>query len=199
MDPNTPDKFPNTVNIGVVGQSDAGKGSLINALRGIAPRNPEAAKTGVSATCQEETKRYQLSDSQFLCELPAYGSYKWPTQHFSEQTKLLKYDALIIVVSVGASDSLQITQQAKDAGIPFHIVRAKADRDIEDGLRDNGLRPEETMQKISEEMSTLPSRNRLRPEGLYHLNLASKDQGGDKPSLAHLQKALLSQKKLDKW
>jgi len=45
--------YKQTINLGVIGPPGSGKSSLINALRGLIPRDPDAAPVGIQATTQE--------------------------------------------------------------------------------------------------------------------------------------------------
>ena len=58
MDPNTPDKFPHTIHIGVVGEPSTGKGSLISALLELKREDERAAPISASNEDMEQTNRY---------------------------------------------------------------------------------------------------------------------------------------------
>ncbi len=154
MDPNTPDKFPRMVNIGVIGERNTGKGRLINALRELKPKEESAAPVGPLTEEQEQTNRYPLKDSQVLCELPGASTSKWPLDNFAERTKLYGYDMLVITTgdnSYGLTkDSITLAKLAEQHKIPYVIVRTKVDNDIHDRQYDSTrlFKPEDILQEL---------------------------------------------------
>lgn len=85
--------------VAVCGPSGSGKTSVINALRGLANRNPDAARVGTVETTTQTT-RY-LSHSSFqslsLFDVPGAGTLRVPSQGYYKSQKLFKYDVLLVV------------------------------------------------------------------------------------------------------
>ena len=147
-DPNTPDKFPNTINIAVFGEKSCGKGSLIKSLQNRfnldSNKKPVAEKNHLA----KPTQRFPLTNDIFLCELPALGVQVENVQNihingdvdtYKKQTKILNYNAIIITFQdfFNLDDDLtEIIESAKANNIPCYFVMTKIDIAVENHIFD---------------------------------------------------------------
>jgi GTP-binding protein EngB required for normal cell division len=150
--------YENTINIAITGCSGAGKSTLINTLRDLHPRDPGAAKTGVSETTME-AKPYPCPECPDvrLWDLPGAGTFNYAMHDYLKNMGLRYFDAVIVVYSGRFTEiDAMLIKELTLFRIPFFAVRTKIDRDIENymydyDLSDYDLSARDTVTKIWEE------------------------------------------------
>jgi GTP-binding protein EngB required for normal cell division len=150
--------YENTINIAITGCSGAGKSTLINTLRDLHPRDPGAAKTGVSETTME-AKPYPCPECPDvrLWDLPGAGTFNYAMHDYVKNMGLRYFDAVIVVYSGRFTEiDAMLIKELTLFRIPFFAVRTKIDRDIENymydyDLSDYDLSARDTVTKIWEE------------------------------------------------
>lgn len=118
--------------VGVTGESGAGKSSLINALRGLGAEDPEAALTGVVETTTELSPypHPQFPDVT-LWDLPGAGSPGCSADKYLKQVDFGRYDFFLLVSPrrCGAVES-RLASEILRQGKKFYFVRTKVDEDL---------------------------------------------------------------------
>ena len=190
-DPNTPDKFPQSINVAVYGNGSSGKGSLIGKLMDACHTPQTERPTKDRQSKQEITQRFPLIKNIVLSELPAWGIQHLDTDNaqatsevntYKAQTKILDYDAIVITFceTFNLDDSLiEIINSARKNSIPCHFVRTKMDKDVEnliynqpqqmeaplgDQLEENTSQIKEIIENPSEDYKKIMAENRERIE-----------------------------------
>ncbi|EPQ20465.1 Interferon-inducible GTPase 5 [Myotis brandtii] len=118
--------------VGVTGESGAGKSSLINALRGLGAEDPGAALTGVvETTMQPSSYPHPQFPDVTLWDLPGAGCPGCPADKYLKQVDFGRYDFFLLVSprrcgAVEARLASEILRQGKK----FYFVRTKVDEDL---------------------------------------------------------------------
>ncbi|KAG0555862.1 hypothetical protein KC19_11G008900 [Ceratodon purpureus] len=128
--------------IAVCGVSGSGKSSLINAFRGLNPRDEGAARVGVTETTLEVTRypdprnEYPYSDFVWY-DIPGAGTAAVSDAQYFEKQGLLAFDKIILVYSDRFTNvDIDIIENCIRVGIRILIVRSKADQHIENMIND---------------------------------------------------------------
>lgn len=123
------EKFRNTKVVGgVIGQSGAGKSSLINAIFG-----EFLCDTGTVETTEEKCGPFEKNGVSFY-DLPGCGTTKFPKEDYVSQMGLNSFDFLILVTSNRFYENdLFLINEVNNLNKPIFIVRTKIDQAIEDG------------------------------------------------------------------
>lgn len=139
-----------TMNIGVTGNAGVGKSLLINKLRRIRPGADGWAAVGVSETTMRPTMYAFAEEPQMrLWDLPGAGTAAFPSEDYI-QTMGLRYFDRIIIVSAGrfTSTELALQEELNTHGVPYVMVRTKADIDVWNNKEDNGMDENQTITQI---------------------------------------------------
>lgn len=148
------------LNWGVMGRVGAGKSTLINAFRGLRPRDPEAAPVGIGHT----TKRPQpytftgdvaalTRNMARLWDLPGAGTKDWPCASYIRDVGLRHFDGVVLVTSGAFSENeVELIRQLMVFKVPYYVVRNKVDQDAINNAQDNDLDVEETLAEIRTEL-----------------------------------------------
>jgi len=150
-------KTKGRINVGIAGNSGAGKSSFINAVRRCRPRDPGAAKVGVNETTMMPTS-YEFADfpRAKLWDLPGAGTELFPRETYIETIGLRHFDVVIVISSQRFTETeVAISKELQRLRIPYFMVRSKVDIDVSNNLNDLGISPEETLQTIREDMRRL--------------------------------------------
>ena len=137
------DFMKSEVHIAITGQSGAGKSSLINTLRSLRARDPDAAPTDVRECTMTPTPYpFPLNKNIVLWDLPGVGTENFPVAGYVEKVGLTRFQALIICSCTRFKESdLWLANQARANKVRFYIIRTKVDQDVQNGLDDEGLSP----------------------------------------------------------
>ncbi|XP_019636973.1 PREDICTED: interferon-inducible GTPase 5-like [Branchiostoma belcheri] len=140
---------PHEVRIGVVGDPGAGKSTFINSIRGLKPRDPGAAQTGLHHTTTEPTEYPHPSrpDSLVLIDFPGvllrrysgrYGNFKIG-QYLIEFGSYMRSCDVFLVFSSGRiqHNAVQIGMKARDMGKTVLFIRSQFDKDLADRKNDD--------------------------------------------------------------
>jgi len=79
------------VRIALFGQPGAGKSSIINAIIG-----EEKAEVGVGTDTTQKLEDYEWN-GLFLCDLPGYGTNRFPTEGYLDRFEIPSFDVFICV------------------------------------------------------------------------------------------------------
>jgi len=148
------------LNWGVMGRVGVGKSTLINALRGLHARNPEAAPVGVGHTTRKP-KPYSFAgdvarltrNMARLWDLPGAGTKDWPCETYVKDAGLRHFDGVVFVISGAFSEAeAALVQQLVHFNVPYYLVRNKCDQDVVNNAQDNGVGVEDTLAEIRAEL-----------------------------------------------
>ncbi|XP_053377791.1 T-cell-specific guanine nucleotide triphosphate-binding protein 2-like [Mercenaria mercenaria] len=125
--------------VGVTGKTGAGKSSLINALRGLKPRDKGAAAVGVSETTKTiQSYPYPGHDHVILKDYPGIGTQDFSKDDYMEKTKLLDSSVIVIVSSERFTENdLWIAKKAMEVHRNVLFVRTKIDTDLRNSREDD--------------------------------------------------------------
>ncbi|CAF2677723.1 unnamed protein product [Rotaria sp. Silwood2] len=128
-----------SLHIAVTGNSGVGKSSFINAIRGVTPNSPDAAKTGVTE-CTREPQAYPHSMHQNLTfwDLPGCGTPNYPRENYLERISFKQFDVVIIICSGRfTEDDGWLAEEMTKMNKPFFFLRSKIDQEIINAQRDS--------------------------------------------------------------
>jgi len=124
----------------VVGVSGVGKSSFVNAVRGVKPGDPGAAKTGLTETTMQPTKFVFPGHPEIsFWDLPGGSTDTFNADSYTKDFGLRHFHGLIVVAD-NRWQSLQteIVNVACHFNIPYYVVRSKLDQAVESGKADHG-------------------------------------------------------------
>ncbi|XP_065275925.1 interferon-inducible GTPase 5-like [Emys orbicularis] len=139
--------------IAVIGESDSGKSSFVNAFQGLGDDDEGAAEVGVVET----TKRPSLySHSEypnvFLWDFPGIGTPNFQSDKLELTVTCLMYDFFIIVTATRFSDiHAKLAQKIQEKGKKFYFVSSKVDQHLEVEMRGKNYCEARTLQQIRED------------------------------------------------
>ncbi|XP_062382977.1 interferon-gamma-inducible GTPase 10-like [Sardina pilchardus] len=147
------DTFNNVVlNIGITGETGAGKSSFVNAIRGPRVNEVRAAKTGVTQTTMYPTAYYDPSKPNIIIwDLPGIGDNTFKASTYLKDVKFKKYD-FFIIVSAGRfkENDIMLAKEIQKKKKKFYFVRSKIDLDVKHG-KEKGVTEEHILQTIRED------------------------------------------------
>lgn len=148
------------LNWGVMGRVGVGKSTLINALRGLRARSPEAAPVGIGHTTRQPKPYNFVGDVALLTrnmarlwDLPGAGTKDWPCASYVRDAGLRHFDGVIFVTSDAFSElEAALMRQLQEFKVPYYIVRNKVDQDVANNAEDNSRSLEESLAEIRHEL-----------------------------------------------
>lgn len=158
--PSPPWLSTRVLNWGVMGRVGVGKSSLINAIRGLGPRSPEAAAVGIGHTTKKPRpysfggKMATLTRNMArIWDLPGAGSKDWPAASYIKDAGLRHFDGIVFVTCGAFTESeAELLQQLAEFKVPYYIVRNKVDQDAVNNAEDYDIGVEETKLEIRKEL-----------------------------------------------
>lgn len=121
------------INIGLVGESGAGKSSFINAVRRLHTGEEGAAEVGVTETTTKATF-YPHPDNANVrfWDLPGVGSSNFPRKTYLKNIDADIYDLFLIISARRFTDDDRwLERQLRKGKKTFFFVRTKFDQDVE--------------------------------------------------------------------
>jgi len=144
-------KSEGTMNVGVVGNAGVGKSLLINRLRGVPPGAVGWAPVGVNETTLSVSMYAFPNERRVrLWDFPGVGTPMFPLGTYIARMGLRYLDS-VIIVTAGRFTQTEIALKAEleQHGVPYCMVRTKADIDIWNNREDNGRDDATTLQEIA--------------------------------------------------
>eukprot|EP00954_Amorphochlora_amoebiformis_P025125 1371036-Amorphochlora_amoeboformis.AAC.1 len=165
-----------TGNVAVTGNSGTGKSSLNNALRGLTPRDAEAAAVGVKETTLDpEGYEFSLAGPDMkLWDLPGAGTPRFPLQSYMRNMGIKYFDEVVIASASRFTETdLALMDELRQHGIPFIALRTKIDLELKNAAHDSGSSEAETLRKIREDIKM----NSLLPDDrIYMVSVRKQDE-----------------------
>lgn len=148
------------LNWGVMGRVGVGKSTLINALRGLRPRDTDAAPVGIGHTTRRPKPYNFVGDVAMLTrnmarlwDLPGAGTKEWPCASYVRDAGLRHFDGVIFVTSDAFSEvEAALMRQLQQFKVPYYIVRNKVDQDVVNNAEDHNCSLEESLAEIRHEL-----------------------------------------------
>mmetsp|Transcript_106060 Transcript_106060/g.342115 ORF Transcript_106060/g.342115 Transcript_106060/m.342115 type:complete len:224 (+) Transcript_106060:215-886(+) len=167
------------INVAVTGKSGSGKSSFINAVLGLRPQEPDAARVGVGeTTMQPASFDFPFLPETKLWDLPGLGTTQFPSATYTRCMGLVRFDVVILITVTHGTPEEQILAELKSNDVPYFVVRSKVDIDIDNNNFDYDVPEEETLASIREDMK---SRGIVQPYLISSRNVS----GFDMDQLTH--------------
>lgn len=170
------------INVAVAGSSGSGKSSLINALRGLKPNSPGAAKVGIKETTTEVQKyKFPENDKVVLWDLPGIGTRQFTRESYLNDFPLSKFDIVVVVTANRfLENDMWIATQALAIGRSVIFVRTKIDFDLMNASRDDPENFDEVrcIETIKREIDETLSKSGIArmSEGVYFVSSPDRDK-----------------------
>lgn len=128
-----------TLDIGVTGQSGAGKSSFINSIRGVKKYDPGYAPVGVTETTTSIEKYTHPSNPKVnYWDMPGVGTPDFPKSTYLELIQFKKYDFFLILSEKRfRDDDGWLANQIEKSGRSFYFVRTHIDSDVDNDKRED--------------------------------------------------------------
>ncbi|XP_076136021.1 interferon-inducible GTPase 5-like [Alosa pseudoharengus] len=142
-----------TLNIGVTGNTGAGKSSFVNAIRGLSNDDEGAAETGVTETTMEPTPfLHPTMPNVTIWDLPGIGTPKFKAKTYLSDVHFERYDFFIILTSERFKENdISLAKAIKKKKRLFYFIRSKIDNDINAEKNRRDYNEERMLSKIRED------------------------------------------------
>ncbi|XP_076136018.1 interferon-inducible GTPase 5-like [Alosa pseudoharengus] len=142
-----------TLNIGVTGNTGAGKSSFVNAIRGLSNDDEGAAETGVTETTMEPTPfLHPTMPNVTIWDLPGIGTPKFKAKTYLSDVHFERYDFFIIVTSERFKENdINLAKAIKRKKKHFYFIRSKIDNDINAERQRRDFNKENVLSRIRED------------------------------------------------
>lgn len=164
-------------NLVFCGATGTGKSTLINALLGLDELDPGAAKVGETETTQT-IQSYQSTNGTMpyvtIWDTPGGGTENNPAHSYFEDKKLYAFDFIFVVVGNRFLElDLVIVRNAREFDIPFAVVRARSNQDLDARYksrrkRDNTLKKGDLREQLKKD-TMHEIRSQLEQHGLSNV------------------------------
>ncbi|XP_062398770.1 interferon-inducible GTPase 5-like [Sardina pilchardus] len=143
-----------TLNIGVTGNTGAGKSSFVNAIRGLSADDEGAAETGVTETTQTPTPYpHPTMPNVIIWDLPGIGSPKFKANTYLSDVHFERYDFFIILSSERFKENdISLAKAIMKKKRLFYVIRSKIDNDINAEKKKRDFNKETMLSKIREDL-----------------------------------------------
>ncbi|KAG2463767.1 IIGP5 GTPase, partial [Polypterus senegalus] len=117
------------VHIAVTGESGKGKSAFINAVCGLRPGDPEAAKEGFTEQTMEPKKyKHPSLPSVSLWDLPGAGTPTFEIAKYFKKVKFTEYHLIILIVGNRFTENDKLfVKKIRKIKQDFYVVRSKMD------------------------------------------------------------------------
>ncbi|KAJ7387307.1 hypothetical protein OS493_004290 [Desmophyllum pertusum] len=139
------------MNIGITGNSGAGKSSFINAIRGLDNDDEKAAKVGVTETTLEPKCYDHPTNSKIkYWDLPGIGTPKYPDlETYCRKVQLERYSAfLVFTIDRFTENDQKLAKKIQSTDRSFFFIRAKIDQNVLAEKRKRSFNEDAMLQKI---------------------------------------------------
>lgn len=181
----------NTVlNIGVTGESGAGKSSLVNAIRGLQDGDEGAAPTGIVESSILKPMKYPHPTMRnvVLWDLPGVEGTEANLKTYMKDSTLQNCDLFIIVcMSKFKENYRRLAKELEKRGKKMYFVRTAVDQDVRAAER-RGQTEEQTLRQIQREYED--NLKDLGPPPLFLISSHHPEQFGFQDLLNTLERDL---------
>ncbi|DBA82581.1 TPA: hypothetical protein ACH3X2_000790 [Trebouxia sp. C0005] len=156
-------------NWAVLGQTKAGKSSMINAIQGKKDSDSGAAKVGI-INVTEDRQKYALKTNEhcIIWDMLSFGRHG-PVETDFHDRMLYAFDGLLLMSAHTFSEpDLMVIKRAQEYNIPVALVRTMSDVHIGNLMHSEELSMDEAERKLRKEARTNMALN-LDRAGLNHM------------------------------
>ncbi|MBN3290816.1 IIGP5 GTPase, partial [Polypterus senegalus] len=138
--------------IAVTGEAGTGKSAFVNAVCGLKPGHPKAAKEGCTEQTMEPKKyKHPSLPSVFLWDLPGAGTPTFEIAKYLKAVNFKKYHFIILIVGNRLTENDKLfVEKIREMRQDFYVVRSKMDEHEQNELcQDLKLKIEEKKKDLS--------------------------------------------------
>lgn len=142
-----------TLNIGVTGNTGAGKSTFVNAIRGLSNDDEGAAETGVTETTRKpQPFPHPTMPNVIIWDLPGIGTPNFKAKTYLNDVNFERYDFFIILTSERFKENdINLAKAIKKKKLLFYFIRSKIDNDINAECRRKDFNEERLLARIRDD------------------------------------------------